>query len=136
VGALVVDWSARTITGPAIPYDRTAFIGGRHYQFAEHWARHDVVPLLHEHDNARRAGRAIALTDTPAALCVVLKVSPGRLGDGLLERTHAGALGLSPKFVPDPGGLAHMPGRPGALLVISAWLVELSLTVKPAFGLR
>lgn len=129
MGALVVDWGARTISGLAVPYGPAARVGGRRYRFLPGWALHDgPVKLLRDHDNSQRVGR-VALADCPTGLLAVATVKRGRRGDRVLA--IAGRLGFSVgvewrELLPDPAD-------PRVRLVVAAWLNEISVTEDPAF---
>lgn len=137
MAGLVVDRAARTISGVATPYDRSAVSGSRAFRFLPGWARYSGrVRLLLDHDPAQRLGRALQITDTPGGLAVVLLVDRGRRGDRALDRVATGGLGLSPHARLDRTRLARDPDDPHVLLVAAADLVELSLTARPAFEMR
>lgn len=132
-GALAVDMGARTIQGIALPYGRTARLGGRHFRFLPGWwTTTGRIPVLRDHNNALRAGRAIHLAEDPErGLYTVLKLGRSRLADQLLAEAAAGVLGMSVGYVREK---THTDRRePGIHLVDSAVLVEITLTDNPAF---
>jgi hypothetical protein len=135
MGGLVVDLDARTIRGLGVPYDQVARSGSRLFRFLPGWARHGArVPLLRDHDFSQRLGWATEFTETPAGLVVLLRVFTGPAGDRALA--EAARLGLSPRIPVLTADLRRDPGNPGVRLVVSADLLELSLTARPAFEMR
>lgn len=125
-----VDWAARTITGLAVPYGRTARSGGRRIRYLPGWWRTDgPVWLLRDHDNSQRLGRALQLVDVDAGLHAVLSVRPGRAGDRALAQADAGDLGLSVH-----AELVELIPEHGVRLVVAGLLREISVTENPAFG--
>lgn len=136
-GALAVDMGARTISGLAVPYDRSAVSGSRRYRWLPGWARYDGrVPFLRDHDHAQRLGRAADIFETEAGLAVVLTVNRGRRGDRALEDADSGRFGLSQFSALHRAVVRRDPDDFGVLLVVTADLIEFSLTARPAFGLR
>jgi hypothetical protein len=136
LGALAVDMGARTISGLAVPYGRSAVSGSRRYRYLPGWRRGDGrVPLVVDHDNAQRVGRVEQIADSPAGLFVVAFVRRGQRGDRLLAETAASRLGLSVYAPMEAAELRPDPDEPGARLVVAADLVHISLTRRPAFGI-
>jgi len=136
LGALAVDMGARTITGLAVPYGRSAVSGSRRYRYLPGWRRGDGrVPLLYDHDNAQRVGRSLQIADIPSGLHVVLFVNRGGHGDRLLAETAACRLGLSVRAPMEDAVWRPDPDEPGTRLVVAADLVHISLTRRPAFGI-
>lgn len=132
-----VDEARRTITGLAVPFGQTASSGGRRWRFAPgaiKWAAVNRVKLLRDHNQSLALGKATKITETAAGIEVTFSVSAGRAGDEALALAADGVLdGLSigvdfrdADFLPDPE-------NPGAFLVSSAALREVSLTAVPAF---
>ena len=132
-----VDGERRTIAGLAVPYGQTARSGGRRYRFAPgslKYASVGRVKLLRDHNNAAAVGKAISLAETPAGLVATFRVSPGAAGDEVLALAADGVLdGLSIGVDFRDDDLVRDPHNPGAFLVTSAALREISLTAVPAF---
>lgn len=136
-GALAVDMGARTITGIAVPYGPAATSGSRRYRFLPGFARHNGrVPLLLDHDNAQRLGWCAEFTDLVAGLLVVGVVKRGPRGDRALAEASAGRLGFSVRPRYNTAVLRPDPDDPPVRLVVAAELLEITLTARPAFGLR
>ena len=132
-----MDRGARTITGLAVPYDRSAVSGSRRYRFLPGWARPaGRVPFLRDHNHSLRLGRLAELTETPAGLTTVLTVQRGRRGDRALDDAGSGRFWLSLWAALHRAELRRDPDDSGVLLVVAADLLEVSLTDRPAFGLR
>jgi hypothetical protein len=138
VGALVVDWGARTITGGVVPYGPAA-VGrlrpGRRYRFQPGWPIYaGTVLLLRDHDQSQRLGRATDLAEALDGLHGVVRVDPGRPGDRALRLAAAGLLALSPGV--DLRAAHPDPLNRGVDLVLAGLLHEVSLTADPAFDWR
>jgi HK97 family phage prohead protease len=135
--AFAVDEGARELVGMAVPYGQTARKGGRRYRFAPgslKYASVSRVKLLRDHDNSQPLGRAIKLTETAEGLVATFKVARGKAGDDALALAADGVLdGLSVGVDFRDEDLRPDPLNPGALLVLSAALREISLLAVPAF---
>lgn len=134
MGALVVDVGARLVTGLATPYDRSGQSGTLRFQFLPGWlANADArIWLLRDHDQAQRVGRVTHLCELGAGVVAQARIDRGPAGDRALAGAVQGHLGLSPGLA--RGGTYRR--EHGVLLVVSAPLLELTLTANPAFGLE
>lgn len=132
-----VDQERRTITGLAVPYGQTASSGGKRWRFAKGSIKYSAVnrvKLLRDHNNSLAIGKATSITDTDAGLEVTFSVSAGPMGDQALALAADGVLdGLSIGVDFRDGDFIPDPRNPGAFLVSSAALREVSLTAVPAF---
>lgn len=135
-GALAVDLGARTITGPAVPYGRSAVSGSRAFRFLPGWARYSFVPLLLDHDFSQRLGRITAIGDTAAEMAALAHLTASPRADWALSEADAGRLRFSVRFRPETAVIRPDPDDPAARLVVAAELLEISLTARPAFGSR
>jgi len=133
MAALIVDRRARTIAGVAVPYGPVAVYRGRRWRYAPGCLVGDwrAVPLLLDHVQALRVGRAAVLDDTPAGLWSVFRVDRGRRGDRALALAADGVFGLSAGV--DVVSAGPDPVVRAVRLVGRALLLEISLTRDPAF---
>ena len=132
-----VDTNQRIIAGLAVPYGVTARSGGRKWRFQRgslKWSDVSRVKLLRDHDHAQALGKAISLDDTPDGLYARFRVARGAEGDKVLALAEDGVLdGLSIGVDFDANGFTEDKENPGAYLVTSAALREITLTAMPAF---
>lgn len=132
-----VDTGARTITGLAVPYGKTAKSDGRRFRFQRGAIKYGPlhrVKLLRDHDRSQALGKAIDITDTAAGMLITFKVSPGAAGDAALALAADQVLdGLSIGVDFSSADYRPDPQNPGAYLVFNASLREVSLTAVPAF---
>lgn len=135
--SFAVDAGGRTITGLAVPWGKHGRFQGRRYRFARgaiKWSAVNRVKLLRDHVNSSALGRAVSLQDTDAGLVATFHVSAGRAGDEALALAADEVLdGLSIGVDWRDGDVVADPLFPGALLVTSAALREISLTAVPSF---
>lgn len=133
-GGLTVDRAARTVTGLAVPYDRTARTGGRRLRFQPGWrVGSGPVQLLRDHDWSQRIG-SVDLTELAGGAEARAEVSRGSRGDQALALAADQLLWFSVRvrFL----DLRQIPGNLGARLVVAAELLEVTLTANPAFETR
>lgn len=132
-----VDEERRTITGLAVPWGQAAFSGGRKWRFERGSVKYKSlsrVKLLRDHDNTQVLGVLTHLADTDAGLMATFKVARGPAGDQALALAADGVLdGLSIGVDFREADHRPDPNEPGARLVSSAALREISLTGMPAF---
>lgn len=132
-----VDQEARTITGLAVPWGKSARNGGRQWRFergGQRYAAVNRVKLLRDHDNAQAIGKAQKIEETDAGLVVTFKVSPGRAGDEALALAADEVLdGLSIGTEWRDEDYGDDPTNPGGFLVHQYAIREVSLTAVPAF---
>jgi len=130
-----VNKEARTITGLALPYGKTAVSKGRRFEFLPGsitYADLSRVKLLRDHENSSAIGIATEFTETDRGIEMKFRVAPGPKGDEALSLAEFGVLdGLSV-------GTTEMdfytdPRKPGVHIVRKAHLNEVSLTAVPAF---
>ncbi|MEV4350973.1 phage portal protein [Actinoplanes sp. NPDC049596] len=133
--AFAVNKEARTITGLALPYGKTAVSRGRKWEFLPgslEYADLSRVKLLRDHDNSSAIGIATGFVETERGVEITFKVAPGEKGNEALSLAEFGVLdGLSV-------GTTDMdfyndPQKPGVNIVRKAHLNEVSLTAVPAF---
>lgn len=132
-----VDVEARTITGLIVPWGKVGKSKGRRYRFAAgtiRWSAVNRVKLLRDHVNSSAIGKAIRLQMTDQGLVGTFKISPGRAGDEALALAADEVLdGLSMGVDMRPEDMKPDPQNPGAWLVFSSALREVSLTAVPSF---
>lgn len=130
-----VDREARTITGLALPYGKTATSRGRRWEFLPgslEYAELSRVKLLRDHNNGQAVGVATEFLETDRGIEMKFRVAKGASGDEVLSLAEEGVLdGLSigtsaMDFYTDPR-------KPGISIVRKAHLNEVSLTAMPAF---
>lgn len=129
---LTVPPGDRVVGGLALPYDVLVRAGRRKLVFAPGCAEWPPrVRMVREHSPAIRIGRAVELVHAAAGLAVALELDRHRAADRALARIVDGTeRGLS-------CGLDFLetrphPDLPGVLLVLRAWLREITLTRTPA----
>lgn len=136
-GAFAVDAETRTIRGLAVPWGKWATFQGRRYRFLRgglKWSAVNRVKLLRDHVNSAAVGKAISLEDTDVGLSAAFRVSRHPDGDTALALAADEVLdGLSVGVDWRPEDVVPDPLMPGAYLVRSAALREVSLTAVPAF---
>lgn len=128
-----VDTEARTITGLAVPYGKTATSRGRRFQFARgalRWTDPSRVKLYIGHDPSSAVGYALSLDDREDGLYATFKVARGPEGDRALSLAEDRVLDGLSAGLGEGGtfnavdGIQHGTGVP---------LKEISLTPCPAF---
>lgn len=132
-----VDQESRTITGLAVPWNQVARNRGENWRFERGSIKYSAVnrvKLLRDHDNTQAIGKAVSIQDTDAGLLCTFKISPGPAGDHVLALAADEVLdGLSIGVEWRDEDYGPDPLNPGAYLVRSAALREVSLTAVPAF---
>ena len=125
----------RTLVGIAVPYNVETRIGRYVESFAPgafDGTNPEDVPVLAAHNRTELPiGRALALTDTPTALAVELRISQTSYGDDVLTLVRDGAAtGLSVGFQP----IDDQWNRDRTKVVRTrARLVEISVVGFPAY---
>lgn len=130
MAALIVDHQARTITGLVVPYGRVGVTRGRRWRYVPCCLRwQGRVPLLVDHDQSQRVGRAVDLRETRAGLRGVFAVDRGRAGDRALALAAVAGLSAGVDLTHTVPDATHR----GVVLVVTAELDEVSLTRAPTF---
>jgi HK97 family phage prohead protease len=133
-----VEPDERLIVGIVVPYDETTYLTGdpageriRRGAFTKGISqRGDRIPLLRNHDRARKLGRSRSFTETREALVGEFIVNDGAPGDELLSDVRAGYLdSLSVGFVP----LQRSRDGDGVNVIVEAKLGEVSMVALPAY---
>ncbi|MDG4799049.1 hypothetical protein [Micromonospora sp. WMMD980] len=131
MAALTVDWSARTITGLALPYGPVGITEGRRWRYLRGTVRPAArVWLLHDHVQSRRAGRLVDVDDTEAGLWTAFRADRSGDGDLALAYADAGRHGLSAGVEVTA---TSWSGQPRVYVPTAAELTEVSLTERPVF---
>jgi len=133
------DQQKRTITGLAIPWNKTAYSGGRNWKFLPgslKWSEDSRVKLDLDHVHGTEFGRGVSFTNNPElGLIASFSVARGQRGDDALGLAADGVYdGLSVWVTFDGEGDGWTDDFDNDLAIVhSATLRKVALTALPAF---
>lgn len=135
--SFTVDSQRRFVEGVGLPYNKIGIKYGMKFRFRHGSLEYgDVGRVKHLRDHVTPIGRALAITDTRAALKVRMSVARGPAGDELLQLAEDGvydgfSVGVDFSLNPEDGDV--ILARDGVYDVVRATLQEVTSTYKPAF---